>query len=156
MSIFVSRSLDYALRSLIQLARREGPAPLSLRELSETSFVPRSYLAKLMSTLVKGGLVVSDAGAHGGYRLARDAKAISLIDIYEAVEGNFRTVLCGHREELCDLHEDCTQVSVWVAVEQEMSEVLARRSLADFVDAAPGGFVSVDRLTAPAAVGGSA
>lgn len=152
MSIFVSRSLDYALRSLIHLARHQGPAPLSLRELSETAFVPRSYLAKLMSTLVKGGLVVSDAGAHGGYRLARSASAISLIDVYEAVEGSFRTVLCGHREELCDLHDDCTQVSVWVSIEQEMSEVLARRSLADFVDAAPGGLIPVERLSA--AVGG--
>lgn len=151
MSIFVSRSLDYALRSLIQLARREGPTPLSLRELSETSCVPRSYLAKLMSTLVKGGLVASDAGAHGGYRLARDAADISLMDVYESVEGNFRTVLCGHREQLCDLHADCTQVSVWVTIEQEMSEVLTRRSLADFVDAEPGGFVPIDRLRPPAA-----
>lgn len=146
MSIFVSRSLDYALRSLIELARHPGGSPLSLRELSETARVPRSYLAKLMSTLVKGGLVVSDAGAHGGYRLARAAADIDLLKIYETVEGNFRTVLCGHREELCDLHEDCTQVSVWVMIEREMAEVLTRRTLADFVEAAPGGFVPVDRV----------
>lgn len=146
MSIFVSRSLDYALRSLIWLARNGETAPVSLRELSDAAHVPRSYLAKLMSNLVKGGIVVSDAGAHGGYRLARGSAEISLLQIYEVVEGAFRTVLCGSHHDLCELHDDCTQVPVWVEIENEMNDILARRHLSDFLSETAEAFVPVSRL----------
>lgn len=131
--MFVSRTLDYALRSLIYLASHPSQNTANLREISASAAVPKSYLAKLMRGLVKAEIVRSDAGAHGGYRLARQPAAISLKDIYEAVEGHFRTVVCGDGTDACELHHDCTQVAVWDIVELEILNVLQRRSLSDFM-----------------------
>ncbi|RMF11746.1 MAG: Rrf2 family transcriptional regulator [Candidatus Dadabacteria bacterium] len=134
MAMFVSRSLDYALRSLIVLAEKTGGArqSVSLRELSASASVPRSYLAKVMRQLVRGGIVNSDAGSTGGYRLAASPDALSLRRVYEVVEGNFQTVTCDASGR-CDLLDDCTQVAVWNEIEEEILGVLDRRSLADFL-----------------------
>lgn len=139
MGMFVSRSLDYALRSLIVLAGQSGleRKSVSLRELSASASVPRSYLAKVMRQLVRGGIVNSDAGASGGYRLAAAPDALSLRHVYEVVEGHFQTVTCD-ASGACDLLDDCTQVAVWSAIEDEILEVLERRSLADFLTASDG------------------
>lgn len=151
MSIFVSRSLDYAMRGLIHLGSASTEVPVSLRELSQAAYVPRQYLAKVMRSLVRGGLIESDAGAHGGYRLTRSPQEISLKEIYETLEGSFRTVVCGDGEERCELKEGCSQVPVWVALEDEILEMLERRKLADFIqdtadDAPGGGFVPVEQV----------
>lgn len=56
--------------------------------------VPPAYLAKQLQALSKAGLVVSQRGATGGYRLARPAAEISLWDITEAVEGTAPSFRC--------------------------------------------------------------
>lgn len=126
--MFVSRSLDYAIRSLIVLSNQTA----NLRQLADYTGVPKSYLAKLMRALVKAEIIRSDAGAHGGYHLARRPEHISLKSIYETVEGQFRTVVCDTGQGACELHDDCSQVGVWHSIEKEISGVLERHTLADF------------------------
>lgn len=136
--MFVSRSLDYAIRSLIHLATAGDGSPVSLRQIAATGYVPRSYLAKLMRNLVRGGLVMSDSGVHGGYRLSKDPDEISLREIYEIVEGDFRTVVCDDDTGSCELIESCSQLPVWKTLEDEIAEILDRWRLAHFVAAEPG------------------
>jgi Rrf2 family protein len=150
MSMFVSRSLDYAVRCLIELAANPD-TQISLRELAERSRVPRSYLAKVMRTLVVANLARSDAGVRGGYTLTRAPAEISLREIYESVEGSFRTVICGDDGNGdCALRDDCAQVPVWRSLQEEIQQILGRRTLADFVVPAhpPASLVPLERVRA--------
>jgi len=132
MAMFVSRTLDYTLRSLIALAQ-VSEQPQSLTSLAQQIHVSRSYLAKLMRTLVRRGLVQSITGAHGGYRLLHEPQDISVREIYEAVEGEFRTVLCQDGTDPCELRDDCTQLPVWMTLEAEIGAILDNHTLAEFL-----------------------
>lgn len=153
MSIFVSRTLDYSMRSLIYLAQQDDAGHASsLREISEETAIPRSYLAKLMRELVKGGVVRSDAGTNGGYHLSTKPEELSLRAVYELVEGPFRTLICSDDHQSCQLYDDCTQVPIWSALEREMVSVLEKWTLDDFIKESaptPKQLISIEQLTAP-------
>lgn len=144
--IFVSKSLDYALRSLIYLAQSPGKV-VSLKELARSVHVPTGYLAKVMRLLVRSGIVHSDAGMRGGYRLNRSPEAISIREVYEVVEGELRAVECLHNPYLCELSSSCTQISLWNDLEAELRAVLGKRSLKDCLPSPP--FIPTTHLQHP-------
>jgi Rrf2 family protein len=141
--MFVSKSLDYAMRSLIYLAQR-GERVVSLRELSRSVRVPVPYLAKVMRLLVRGGLVHSDPGAKGGYRLNRAPEAITLKEVYEVMEGGFHTVECLTNPRICDLTPTCTQAQIWQTLEEEVLDILGKKSLKDCLPPSP--FIPESRI----------
>lgn len=96
----LTRKSDYALLALADLARRE-PSQVSAREISERARVPLPMLTNILNQLRQAGLVAASRGVQGGYRLARQAENISLVDIIEAIEGPFRfTLCCGSRDSV--------------------------------------------------------
>ena len=83
----LSHLADYAVVLMTAAARRPAGARLSATELSGETGLPLPTTQKLMGQLAACGLLSSMRGAGGGFSLARDAEAISLADIVEAVEG---------------------------------------------------------------------
>ncbi len=81
----VSRTLEYALRAMSHLATLGGRAATN-ESIASATDVPRGYLSKVMRSLVRGRLVRSYRGLHGGFSLARDADSISVLDIVNAVD----------------------------------------------------------------------
>jgi Rrf2 family transcriptional regulator, cysteine metabolism repressor len=83
----ISAKSEYACLAVLALARY-GPesAPVRIRDISETYSIPERYLVQILLQLKGAGLVASTRGATGGYRLARQAEAISLNEILTAVE----------------------------------------------------------------------
>ncbi|MBO5244812.1 MAG: Rrf2 family transcriptional regulator [Selenomonadales bacterium] len=77
---------DYAFRVALHLACA-GDRIVSRREISESNNVTTMFLQKIMAALMEAGLVTSYRGANGGFRLARPAEEITLLDILEAMEG---------------------------------------------------------------------
>jgi Rrf2 family protein len=84
----ISAKAEYACLAVLALAQH-GPeaAPLRIREISETFGIPERYLVQILLQLKSSGLVLSTRGASGGYRLARDASAISLSEVLAAIDG---------------------------------------------------------------------
>jgi Rrf2 family transcriptional regulator, iron-sulfur cluster assembly transcription factor len=76
----------FALNALIDLAQRQAVGPVSLASIGQRQAVSLSYLEQLFSRMRRVGLVESTRGPGGGYALGRDASAISVADIVEAVE----------------------------------------------------------------------
>jgi len=128
----VSRTLDYAVRSLIYMGNHEVPR-MSMKEISEAQHIPQNYLAKIMRRMVERGLIRSMVGPEGGYFLRRDPKDINLRDIYEAVEGEIRVIDCMDQDEVCALYENCTQLSVWDKLKVSMVKLLEKTSLEDLL-----------------------
>lgn len=78
----VSKTAGYALNAVIHIASRQGTdEAVPAAAMAEALRVPANYLSKILRDLARGGVLVSDRGRHGGFRLARPAGEIRLIDV---------------------------------------------------------------------------
>lgn len=84
----VSEGVEWAAHCAVVLSLVPADAALPAASLAEYHGVPGAYLAKTLQGLARAGIVTSVAGRHGGYRLARPAADISLLDVIQAVEGD--------------------------------------------------------------------
>lgn len=128
----VSRTLDYAVRSLTYMGRRPV-GRFNIKEISENQHIPLNYLAKVMRRLVNKGLVRSTVGPDGGYALRKSPAEISLKEVYEAVEGELRMIDCMDKGTTCVLYEGCPQISVWDKLQISMVRVLEDTTLEDML-----------------------
>lgn len=126
----LSNLADYAVVMLAAAARAEG-AVLSATALAERTGVPLATAQKLVGRLTAAGLLSSQRGAAGGFRLARAAGAISLAEIVEAVEGPIALAACveAGRQD-CGLDHHCHVKPHWAAVNDAVRASLAGVSLA--------------------------
>jgi Rrf2 family protein len=86
----LSRASNYALHALAFLAGRAPAGPVASHHLAEADHTPDRFLLKVLRPLVSAGLLRSLKGPNGGYRLARPADKITLLEVVEAVEGPVR------------------------------------------------------------------
>ena len=118
----VSLTADYALRAMLLLARDETVRALRADEIADATGAPRNYMAKVLNTVAKAGLITSMRGPSGGFTLALPAEEITLgrvIDLFDTVPLNPRCML-GNGP--CDHTRPCRAHDAWKAV------TLARRS----------------------------
>jgi Rrf2 family protein len=80
----------YALRALEHLAAQPGGRPATARDIAEAQGAPKRFLLRALKALVSAGLLRSLRGPAGGYRLARPAAKITLLEVVEAVDGPIR------------------------------------------------------------------
>jgi Rrf2 family protein len=80
----------YAVRGLAFLAQHPGDRPVSAATIAGAEGMPELYLRKVLKPLASAGVLLSLRGPGGGYRLGRPAKAVSLLDVVEAVDGPIR------------------------------------------------------------------
>jgi Rrf2 family transcriptional regulator, nitric oxide-sensitive transcriptional repressor len=86
-----SQTVEYALRAMVQLAS-EAPEACTTQYIAESTRVPGAYLAKVLQSLRRGGLISSRRGVGGGVKLARPPKKINLLEVINAVEPLVRNV----------------------------------------------------------------
>jgi len=105
----LSKTAEYALRATVWLGRAPDKAE-SANQLAKAISVPRRYLHKVLQDLVKAGLVRSQSGPGGGYRLNRDPTDISILDVINAVGSIERIHACPlgleSHTSLCPLHQE--------------------------------------------------
>ncbi|MDO8987098.1 MAG: Rrf2 family transcriptional regulator [Coriobacteriia bacterium] len=87
----VSQRLDYALRTLVEVARAGG-APVAVGELADAMGLPRRFVEQQMTTLAKHGVVVSKRGSGGGCVLARSASQTTVGEVVRAIQGTILDV----------------------------------------------------------------
>ena len=128
--IRMSKLTDYAIVLLAHLAR--GGRTRTAQDLAERSRVPLPTVSKLCKELSKAGLVISHRGRHGGYGLARQAEAISVAEIVEALEGpKLRKRRRKLRAVYCTPHHQCpTTVSLAPGRRMALLELARRHGFA--------------------------
>lgn len=132
-------STEYVLHSLLWLV--EIPEPVSSLDLAELQGIPAAFVAKLLPKLEKVGLVSSAEGLRGGYRLAKAAGDITVLDVVDAVEGKKSLFNCQEIRGRCVLFDQeppewatqgvCGIHGVMLRAEQALRRELAATSLAD-------------------------
>ena len=127
----IPAKIEYGFRALFQLA--EVGVPCTAESLAEAQGLPPKFLGAILNDLRRSGIVASQRGAEGGYRLARDASAISLADVMRALDGPLFEVR-GLRSEQTQYHGAAAHLQdVWVAVRAALRGVLEQVSLDDVV-----------------------
>jgi Rrf2 family protein len=104
----ISPTAEYALRAIVALAQGNKQAQVT-PAIAQTTKVPAGYLAKVLQTLGRAGLVHSKRGLGGGFTLARPAHEITVLDVVNAVDPIKRIERCPlgieqHGRNLCPLH----------------------------------------------------
>jgi Rrf2 family protein len=122
---------DYAVRAALALSRAPAGKLLSVRRIAEEMTIPVRFLPQVMRDLVAAGLVEATTGRAGGYRLARPAAEVSLLDVVEAAEGDSRRQTCVLRGGPCGLDGHCDVHDAFFAAQDAMLHGLAGARLAD-------------------------
>jgi Rrf2 family protein len=120
---------DYAIRALLTLASAE--TSVSADHLAEEQGLPAKFLGAILSDLRRGGLVTSQRGPEGGFRLAREPKDIYIADILRVVSGPMAGVRGMRPETLAYTGPAAHLQDVWVAVRGALREVLEHVTLAE-------------------------
>jgi Rrf2 family cysteine metabolism transcriptional repressor len=129
----LSTRVRYGSRAMLDLALHRDEGPVPLEALAEHQQIPERYLAKIIQDLRRSGLIRSVRGAHGGYALNGSPSQVSLLDVWEALEGPFCPVDCLEHPEGCDLQEQCVTRDVWGKVRDALVKVLESATLASLV-----------------------
>jgi FeS assembly SUF system regulator len=126
----ITKITDYAIVVLTNLAGSSGSC--TARGVAERTRIPRPTVSKILKELTRGGIVTSQRGVQGGYRLARSPGSISIADIIDAVEGPVALTECSSIEPDACEHAGCCPVEAnWLRINQVVRGALAGISLAD-------------------------
>ncbi|HBS43392.1 Rrf2 family transcriptional regulator [Paenibacillus etheri] len=121
-----SQATDYALHAMLYLVTAASDKPVGVQLLAEKLGVSQTYLSKMMTKLVKAGLIQSAPGANGGYRLRRKSEDISFLDIIHAIEGTASLFECSF-----DHGSECLIQQVVIDAERQMEQYLENKKIAD-------------------------
>lgn len=133
----LSTTAEYALRIMTVLADRDLDVASTSESIAKFTRVPPDYAVKVLQMLARAGLVSAQRGRGGGFKLACDPAATTLLDVVNAIEPIQRIKSCplereAHSDQLCPLHTRIDQIG-------EMLETsFAAMTLSDVVNGQPG------------------
>lgn len=126
----ISKLTDYAVVLATHLAA--CPQPHNVRDLALETRIPQPTVSKVLKRLARHGLVVSQRGVHGGYRLARGADEINVADVIAALEGPIAVTECSnHVQHACEYEGGCGVQAHWQRINSAVHDALSGITLAD-------------------------
>jgi len=134
----VRRNTDYALRAMLNVARNGNSEPVATSVIAEEEDISHQLTCKLMQKLQKAELVKSTMGPKGGFQLCRQASAISLLEIIEAIQGRITINKCVAGAGSCERQRKCSITTKLVALQEQMNDYLGNVTLDELLQKGPG------------------
>lgn len=139
---FYSSGVEYGIHSLMCMVDAKGnEREMSVREMAELQGVPYDYLGKIFTRLSRASLVISTEGKGGGFKLARAAELITVLDVAHAIDGQKNMFECREVRQRLALFDEappawacegpCGVRSVMDSAQQRMEEELSRHTILD-------------------------
>lgn len=129
----MTRSGIHAVRALTRLAQLPEGSFLGTSSVAVATGTPSNYLGKLLQSLARRGLLVSQKGMGGGFRLARDPKDISLYEIVDAIEDVSKWSVCILGRATCSDENACAVHERWRTIRESYLTLLRQTRIADLV-----------------------
>jgi Rrf2 family protein len=129
----LSKTGLHAVRAMVALAKVPRGTYAGAARIAEDIGAPPNYLSKLLKTLAENGLLESQKGLGGGFRLARDPRQLSLLDVVEPIEHISRWSGCILGRPECSEHDPCAIHDRWKVVRDAYLRMLQRTTLAELV-----------------------
>ena len=104
----LTKKVDYGLMAMKHLAEHADQGACSAKDVADAYRIPQEPLAKILQRLVKAGLLHSQHGTNGGYKLAREPGVISAFEVIRAIDGPLFITSCVTVRGECDQTELCT------------------------------------------------
>lgn len=133
MRLRFSRTADYGLRAALQIARAPADELVTRRAIASAVDAPPSVLAQALASLVRCGLLVGQAGPRGGYRLARRADEVSILEVVTAVDGAHQNERCVLRDGACNVQHPCPFHAFFADAQDRFRDALQSATLADVI-----------------------
>ncbi|POX53790.1 transcriptional regulator [Streptomyces sp. Ru71] len=135
----ISARADYAVRAVLELAvRQEGDDPLKAETIAAAQAIPHKFLEGILGDLRRAGIVDSRRGGGGGYRLAREASAVTVADVIRAVDGPIVSVRGERPTGLTYTGSAQPLLPLWIALRANVRQILEGVTVADIAaDALP-------------------
>ena len=131
----ISTKGRYAIRMMLDIAAYAENGNVSLKDVSKRQDISLKYLEQIVNMLSKAGLVRSQRGAQGGYRLQRPAGEITVGDILRITEGSVAPVACLETEENSCPHASlCPTLPFWEGLYRTINEYLDGTTLAQLLE----------------------
>ncbi len=127
----------YAVMAMADIAKFGGDGAIPLSAVSERQQISLAYLEQIFLRLRRAGLVKSERGRSGGYRLGRPAEEIKVVEIMKAVEERTRMTRCMDEGGGCIGEERCLTHKLWAALGAQISAFLGDVSLREVIDGIP-------------------
>lgn len=125
----LSKLSDYA--TVLMTAIAADPARVHAgHELAARTHLPAPTVAKLLKALARGGLLESQRGAQGGYRLTRAPETITVADVIRALEGPIAVTGCATHGSGCGIESTCATRANWRLIDTAIREALEAVTIA--------------------------
>lgn len=124
----------YAVMAMVDLATQATEKPVALAMIAERQEIPLAYLEQIFAKLKRADIVASNRGPGGGYKLARAADNISIMQIIAASEEDLTMTRCNSSETPGCMQSNrarCLTHDLWEGLEQQIEHYLETLSLAD-------------------------
>ena len=133
MKITLGKKGKYSVRAVFDLAIHHGTGRRKAQEIATARQIPEKSLARVLSDLVRAGVITATAGPDGGYELQRPPSKIHLLDVVEAAEGPIELNDCILREIPCGSSGTCALHAPWSEAQEAMLRRLRRTTFAEIV-----------------------
>ena len=134
----ISTKGRYALRMMLDLAQQDPEAYSSLKSVAQRQDISIKYMEAIAAHLNRAGLVISQRGKEGGYRLARPANEITVAEVLHSAEGSLAAVACleldGQGNAACERAAHCLTLPLWRRLDGIMDEFLSGVTVQDVLD----------------------
>jgi Rrf2 family protein len=124
-----SQATNYALHTMMYFVALPLGKTIGVQQLAELQELSPTYLSKILTRLVKAGMIESTPGVNGGYKLRRNKEDISFLDVIHAIEGTASLFHCDDGKD----HQGCLIQGVMTQAEQQMETYLKERKLVELV-----------------------
>ncbi len=131
--MMVTRETDYAIRAILFLATRPEGTRVSARELARDRVIPKALTRRILTRLVKAGLLKSLRGLKGGVSLAKPPSQINVLEVMEAIGKVPRVSPCVDNPQVCPFSENCPVREMWVEIDGEIKERLRKTTFEELV-----------------------
>jgi Rrf2 family protein len=127
----ISQTSAYALHALMHMARHVTQLPIASRSIARAEGIPAGYLAKVLQQLARAGYIRAVRGRERGYVFARPPEEISLLELFETLEGEPLFDDCPLRHCACNgTSENCHIFAQWLAATRRMKDLLGATTIA--------------------------
>lgn len=142
----ISTKGRYALRMMIDLSQHSSDEFVALKDIAERQGISKKYLEQIVPLLNSAGMLSTNRGYQGGYKLARKPKDYTVAEILRVTEGNLAPVACLDGDPAnCERYSECLTIDIWEGLYKVINEYLSGITLQDILDknAVSGGDYSI-------------
>jgi Rrf2 family protein len=128
--VTLTEAASIALHGMIIVARTGGKT--NVMQIAEITNSSRHHVAKIFQRLVKDGYLESHRGPNGGFSLKRDPDQITMLELYESIEGKIEVTSCPHDKHICPF-DKCIMDNVTRKMTSDFRDHLRSNTLASFL-----------------------